>query len=252
MKSSNPMLRDDVFDNTANTYALTERPMSVAGTMNKLLLLSVILLIGAAATYYQFSLKHYDYVMTLTWAGIIVSVICAIVISFKHTLVPYLSPVFAFAQGVALSAISCFFESVQNGIVMQAVSVTFVVVFTMALLYKMKVIRATERLRSIIVTATFSIFIFYLISIGLSFFGKNIAYFDPSNAYFYSPFAIGLNVVIALIAAFYLILDFDFIESGVRKSAPALYEWYGAFGLLTSIAWLYLEILRLLSRLSNR
>lgn len=247
MKSTNPILRESIIDNS-QTYAISENPMTISGTMSKLLILGAILFLGAGATYYQFSIGHYDYVNILAWAGIIVSLIACIAISFKHTLVPYLSPVYAFAQGAALSAISCFFEAQYKGIVMQAVAITFMVVLVMALLYKMNLIRATERLRSVLVLSSVSIFIFYLVAIGFSFFGKSLPYFDVNNAYYYSPMAIIVNAAIAVIAALYLILDFDFIEKGAERQLPSLYEWYGAFGLLTTILWIYIEILRLLSR----
>ncbi|MBQ4122330.1 Bax inhibitor-1/YccA family protein [bacterium] len=251
MKSTNPILRESLLDDS-NSYAITERPMTISGTMSKLLILTLLLFLGAGVTFYQFSLQRYDFVMSLAWGGIIVGLISSVAIAFKHSLVPYLAPVFACSQGLALSAISCFFESVENGIVIQAVSMTFLVVFVMAVLYKLRIIRATEKLRATLFAAAISIAVFYLISIVMHFFGKSIAFFDPSNSFFYSPFAIGVNSVIALIAAFYLILDFDFIEKGVTKPLPALYEWYGAFGLLTTIVWLYIEILRLLARTRNK
>lgn len=247
MKSTNPILKDSLIDESA-VYALTERPMTVSGTMSKLLLLGAILFLGAGATYYQFLAGHYDFVSILAWAGIAVGIVTCLIISFKHNLVPYLAPIYAFSQGVVLSAISCFFERAYNGIVMQAVTVTFLVLIVMALLYKMQILRATEKFRSVLIASSVSIFIFYLISIGFSLFGNTLPYFNPANSYYYSPMAIIVNVLIALVAAFYLILDFDFIEKGVQRPLPSLYEWYGAFGLLTTIVWLYIEILRLLSR----
>ena len=244
MKSTNPIFRDSVF---SEAYALTERPMTVAGTMNKLLLLSVIMLVAAAAVLYQFSMQHYDYVQILFIAGCIVGLISAIVIAFNKKATPYLAPVYAFSQGAAVSAMSCFFEAMYSGIVVQAVSITFFAVLTMGILYKSRIIQATDKLRSILMTAGIAVFAFYLVSFVLSLFNVNVAYFTSS-----SPLAIVVNIVIALVAAFYLILDFDFIEKGVNAPLPAHYEWYGAFGLLVTILWLYVEILRLLARLRDR
>ncbi len=244
MKSSNPLLRDSILE---QTYALTERPMTIGGTMNKLMILSLIMICAAAAVYYQFSLKHFDFVNMLMIGGIIVGFISVILIAFKQNWTPYIAPVYAFSQGAVLSGISCFFEASLPGIVIQAISMTFLVVFVMALLYKAGAIKATQKFRSILLVATASIFVFYLVSFILMLFHVNIPYF-----YSNSPLAIGVNVVIAIIAALNLIIDFDFIEKGVQTPLPSVYEWYGAFGLLVTIVWLYIEILRLLSRLRDR
>ena len=244
MKSSNPIFRDSVLE---NAYALTERPMTVAGTMNKLLLLSLIMIVGAAAVFYQFYMQHYDYVHILMIAGAIVGIICAFIIAFKQKTTPYLAPVYAFAQGAVISGLSCIFEASFPGIVMQAISITFLTVFSMGLLFKSGIIKATEQFRSILFTATMAVVIFYLISFVLTLFSVNVPYFTSS-----SPISITINVVIACIAALNLIIDFDFIEKGVRTPLPSFFEWYGAFGLLVTILWLYVEVLRLLARLRDR
>ncbi len=244
MRTSNPILKDSVLE---TDYALTERPMSVSGTLNKLLLLALIMLFGAGAVYYQFSLQRLDYVNMLTMGGVIVGFIVAIVIAIAHKATPYLAPVYAFAQGAALSGISCYFESQFQGIVIQAISMTFVVVILMALLFKAGIIKATEKYRAVVFCATAAIGVFYLIAFILMLFHVNIPYFSAN-----SNITIIINAAIAIFAALNLILDFDFIERGSQAPLPALYEWYGAFGLLVTILWLYLEILRLLSRVRNR
>ncbi len=244
MKSSNPIFKDSIY---SQSYAITERPMTVAGTMNKLLILSLVMILGAGAVYYQFSLGHIDFVNMLITGGIIAGLIFAIIIAFNQKSTPYLAPLYAFAQGAALSGISCLFEASFPGIVVQAISMTFLAVFAMAVLYRAGLIRATEKFRAVIFTATVAIFIFYLISFVLSFFNVNVPYF-----YVNSPLNIGINIAIAIIAALNLIIDFDFIEKGVRTPLPSLYEWYGAFGLLVTILWLYIEILRLLARTRSR
>ena len=244
MKSSNPILSDNVLE---QTYALTERPMSISGTMNKLLILSLIMIIGAAAVFYQFSLQHYDFVNMIMTAGIIVGFICAIIIAFKTDLTKYLAPVYAFSQGAVLSGISCFFEKVYPGIVIQAISMTLIAVFSMAMLFKIGAIKATEKFKAVIFIATLAIMIFYIVSFIMSFFGVLPPYFYSS-----SILSIVVNVVIAVIAALNLIIDFDFIERGVQTPLPSSFEWYGAFGLLVTILWLYIEILRLLSKLRDR
>lgn len=246
MKSSNPIFRDSL---RTQSYSLSARPMSVAGTMNKLLLLTLIMITGGAAVIYQFALKHYDFVHMITFVSVAVSFVLAIILMFRYDLTKYIAPVYAFLQGAFLSGVSCFMEAVYPGIVMQAVSVTFMTVLSMALLFKLGLIRATDKFKSVIVTATLAIFIFYLISFILMLFHVNVAYFSPSVN---SNLAIAVNIVIALVAALNLIIDFDFVENGVRSNYPSEMEWYGAFGLLVTIVWLYIEILRVLSRLRSR
>lgn len=245
MKSSNP-----IFNNTnvvENVYSVSSVPMTVSGTMNKLFLLSFVMLLGAAAVFYQFSMGHFDFVNMIMIAGIIISFILAIIMRFKVSATPYLSPIYAFFQGAVLSGVSCFFEKMFSGIVMQAVTVTFFVVLTMAVAYKTQLIRATETFKKVMFLSTLSIGIFYLVSFALMLFGVNIPYFQNLA----TPAAILVNVIIAIFAALNLIIDFDFIEQGVNRNLPALYEWHGAFGLLVTIMWLYLEILRILARLAN-
>ena len=242
MKSRNPMLRYDIYE---QTYALTERPMTVSGAVNKLLLLSLVMLISAGGVYYQFSLGRFDFVQSSLLGGVILGFIVAIVLAFKRDWAKYLAPIYALAQGAAISAISCIFEAQIPGIVMQAVSITLLVVLAMALLFKAKIIRATETLKSTIAIGTAAIGLFYLVSFGLMFFGVNVPYFSAT-----SPINIVVNAIIAGFAAFNLIIDFDFIEQGEKRMLPSTFEWYGAFGLLVTILWLYIEILRLLMRIA--
>lgn len=242
MKSTNPMLRNDIYE---QAYALTERPMTVSGAVNKLLLLSLVMLASVATVYYQFSLGRFDFVQSALIGGVIIGFIVAIVLAFKRDLAKYLAPVYALAQGAAISAISCVFEAQFPGIVIQAVSITFLVVLAMALLFKARIIRATETLKSTIAIGTLAIGLFYLVSFILMLFGVNIPYFSVN-----SPINIAVNAIIAGFAAFNLIIDFDFIEQGEKRMLPSSFEWYGAFGLLVTILWLYIEILRLLARIA--
>ena len=244
MKSTNPMLRNDIYE---QTYALTERPMTVAGTMNKLLMLALTMLISAAGVYYQFSLGRYDFVQSALMGGVFLGFMAAIILIFKKDLAKYLAPIYALAQGAAISAMSCIFEAQFPGIVIQAVSITFLVVLSMGILFKAGIIRATETLRSTLAIGTAAIGLFYFISFILMLFGVNIPYFTAN-----SPINIFVNVIIAGFAAFNLIIDFDFIEQGEKRMLPSSFEWYGAFGLLVTILWLYIEILRLLSRLAKK
>ncbi len=243
-RTSNPVFNNTKIMNT--DYVSIEKPMTISGAMDKLLILTIIMMISAAAVHYQFTLKHLDYVRLLGGIGILAGAILGWVIAFWGKTAPCLSPIYAFCEGAALAYISCFTEAKFPGIVIQAISMTFLVLLTMAVLYKTKLIRATQRFKSTIITATIAICIFYLIAI--------ICYLLGFNSYFSvnTPLAIGINIVIAIIASLNLILDFDFIEQCSNRQSPAYFEWYCAFGLLVTIVWIYVEILRLLARFRSR
>ncbi len=166
--------------------------------------------------------------------------VIALVMVFKQTWSPWLAPAYALAEGLFVGAISAYFNSAfaerAPFIIMQAVGLTFGTVIAMFILYKMRVIRATETFKSVIITATMGIAIFYLISIGLRFFNIDIPFIHEG-----STFGIIFSLVVVGIAALNLILDFDMIERGSNMGAPKYMEWYGAFGLLVTIVWLYLE-----------
>lgn len=240
MRNTNPML-NNVYE---QTYALTEKPMTISGTMNKLLLLSLIMLISVSGIYYQFSLGRYDYVQMATIGGIIIGLIVALILMFKKDLAKYLSPIYALAQGATISGFSCFIEARYPGIVIQAISMTFLVVLSMAMIFKSRIIRATQRFKTTLYVATLTVGLFYTLSFFLMLFNVNVPYFTNHN-----PLTIIINVIVACIAAFNLITDFDFIEQGEKRMLPSYFEWYGAFGLLVTILWLYIEILRILMRI---
>lgn len=244
-KSSNPMLRNGVFEQNAGVI---ESPMSVEGALGKLLILTLIMIATAGVVYYQFMLQKFDYVMILTTIGWVVSFILGLVIAFKAKWAPNLAPFFAVAEGAMLSGTSCFFEAQFPGIVIQAVSITMIVMFVMAFLYKTRAIVATQKFKAVVLTASFSVFILYLIAIVLMLFGVNVPYFNNT---FSIPFVI-LNIAVAVLAALNFILDFDFIEQGAINRVPSYFEWYSAVSLILTVAWLYIEILRLLSRLKDR
>ncbi|MBQ3642398.1 Bax inhibitor-1/YccA family protein [bacterium] len=244
-RSSNPMFRNSVMEATYNTIA---EPMTVSGTVNKLIILALIMFVGAYVVYHQITLEHADTVMKLMMTGCIGGLITVFVIAFKKEWADYLAPVYAFLQGMVIYGISFFTEVAYPGIVTQAIVLTMGTVLVMGLLYKAKVIRATEKFRSTLLIATLTVGAFYLIGFVLMFFHINIPYFSDNP----SVVNIALNCFIVLIASFNLILDFDFIERGAQMMYPKYFEMYGAFGLLVTILWMYIEILRLLSRLRNR
>jgi uncharacterized YccA/Bax inhibitor family protein len=244
-KSGNPAM--NVFQNTITlpgAGVMTER-----GTLNKFFMLFLLVMASASLTWKAF----YDGVNVMPWmlGSAILGFIVALVVIFKNQWAAYLTPVYALLEGVFLGAISATYNNAfaksAPGIVTQAVLLTFGTVIAMYLLYRFRVIKVTERLRSIIFTATAGIAIFYLLAMVLRLFHVDIAFLHEG-----SLLGIGFSLVVVVIAAMNLLLDFDMIEKGVAAGAPKYMEWYGAFGLLVTIVWLYLEILRLLAKLADR
>ncbi len=244
-KSGNPAM--NVFQNTISlpgAGAMTEK-----GTLNKFFLMFLLVMGSASLTWKAF----YDGVNVMPWmlGSAILGFITAIVIIFKKEWSAYLAPVYGLLEGVFLGAISATYNNVfaksAPGIVTQAVLLTFGTVISMYLLYRFRIIKVTEKFRSIVLMATAGIAIFYLLAIVLRLFHVDIAFIHEG-----SMLGIGFSIFVVGIAALNLLLDFDMIEKGVAAGAPKYMEWYGAFGLLVTIVWLYLEILRLLGKLADR
>lgn len=245
-KSGNPALNENVFREIRITDA--SNAMTVRGTMNKLGLMLLFMMAGAFYTWSGFS-KGQN-VQAFMMLGAIGGFIVAIVMAFKREWAPYLAPAYAILEGLFLGAISAIFnyafaEKMPN-IITNAVGLTMGTAVAMFLLYNFRIIRATERFKSVVLTATAGIAIFYLIVMVLRLFHVNMPFMHDS-----SPLGIGISLFIVGIAALNLIMDFDMIEQGAAQGAPKYMEWYGAFGLMVTLVWLYLEILRLLSRFAS-
>jgi uncharacterized YccA/Bax inhibitor family protein len=167
---------------------------------------------------------------------------------FKPTVAPWTAPLYAALEGVLLGAISQVIEQrYKGGIAVQAVSLTCGVLFIMLFMYATRIIRVTDKLRMGIVVATSALCLFYLVAMVLSFFHVGVPLLFSSSIY-----GIGFSLFVVGLAAFNLLLDFDFIEKASQTSAPKYMEWYGAFGLMVTLVWLYLEILRLLMKLASQ
>jgi uncharacterized YccA/Bax inhibitor family protein len=179
--------------------------------------------------------------------GIVVGIACVIGLYFKPQLAKILGPIYALGYGFAVGAISKGYETFQNGIVLQAAGATIAVFFVMLLLYRTGVIKVTNKFRRAVIMATLGIMVFYLVSIVASLFGGEVPFINEP-----SLLGIGISVVICIVAALNLALDFDFIEKGSQAGLAKDFQWYAAFGLLVTIVWLYLEMLRLLSKLQSR
>jgi uncharacterized YccA/Bax inhibitor family protein len=245
-RSGNPGLNDRTFSALPRP-ALADERMTLQGTVNKSFLLLVVLMGCALYPWSQYMSGNTAVVGPSMLIGIIAGLVLALIISFKATLAPYLSVPYAACQGLAMGALSAVFERKYPGIAIQAVALTFGVLASMLLAYKTGLIRATQRFRAMVVGATGAVMLFYLVTMVLSLFHVSVPFMYNSSA-----LSIGLSLVIIAIAALNLVLDFDLIETGVSQGAPRYMEWYSAFGLLVTLVWLYLEILRLLAKTRSR
>ena len=239
MRSGNPALSAKTFKNAVGTG--TEK-MTIGGTVNKTAMSLLLLMATASYTWTNPS-------PALMMFGLFGGLIMAIITIFKKTWAPYTVSGYALLKGLALGGISRFFEMQYPGIVSQAVFLTFGILAALLLAYKSGLIKPTENFKLGVVSATGGIFFLYLISWIMSMFGAGLSIMNPSNS---SMFSIGFSIFVVIIASLNLVLDFDFIEEGAEMGAPKYMEWYGAFGLLVTLIWLYLEILRLLAKLQSR
>jgi uncharacterized YccA/Bax inhibitor family protein len=248
-KSGNPTLTEKIFSTTVADQQ--QGVMTARGAINKFGFLFLMVIAGAAYTwhlYYQ-GVTMQPYILGGAFGGLII----ALVITFKRTWAPILAPLYGLLEGLFIGSLSAVineaFKAKYPGIVMQAVGLTMGVALAMFLLYNFRVIRATQRFKSIIFTATAGIAIFYLITWIVRLFGVQMDFMMIGNG---SLLGIGISLFVVAIAALNLIMDFDMIEQGAEMGAPKYMEWYCAFGLMVTIVWLYVEILRLLSRFGSR
>ena len=239
LRSGNPALQSSTFKN--HLSSTSEGTMTLSGTVNKTAI-SLILVILSAGYSWSSPAMH-----GLVIPAALFGFILALVTVFKPTLGHITVPAYAIAQGVFLGVISMVFNAQYPGIVVQAVFLTFGTLGALLLAYMSGLIKATENFKLGIVAATGGIALMYLINMVMSFFGSGISIISSNDT-----MGILFSGVVVVIAALNLVLDFDFIEEGAEMGAPKYMEWYGAFGLLVTLIWLYLEILRLLSKLYSR
>jgi len=250
MQSGNPALNKNTFLDSASGAIVSRggEAMTINGTVNKTGLLLVLVLIGAMFSWSKFTgADSLPAMMPLVLGGAIGGLVLGIVTSFKKTWAPVTAPLYALAEGVFIGALSATFELRFPGIVVQAVGLTFGTMAALLLAYRSGLIRATEKFKLGIVAATGGIMLLYLANMVMGFFGHSIGFINGN-----STMGIVFSGVVVVIAALNLILDFDMIEQGVNGGAPKYMEWYGAFALVVTLVWLYLEILRLLSKLQSR
>lgn len=245
MRTSNPTLNDQAFRGERAAFGQT---MTVQGAVNKT---GILLLCAIATAAWTWNLAmHSDSpqaVVPLVFGGSIGGLVVALVTVFKKQWAMITAPLYALLEGLVLGGASAMFESLYHGIVMQAVGCTFGVLACMLLAYKSGMIRATERFKTGVIAATGGIVLLYVASFVLGFFGVQIP-----GIFGNGPIGILFSLVVVGIAALNLVLDFDAIERGAAAGAPKFMEWFGAFALMITLVWLYLEILRLLSKFQER
>ncbi|MFN2376078.1 MAG: Bax inhibitor-1/YccA family protein [Candidatus Binatia bacterium] len=253
MRSANPTLGAETFRGAPRTTGAVGGVMTLQGTVNKTALSLLLLLLTASWTWSLGSPGPLQAegnpaaAMPWTMVGVIGGFIVAMVTIFKKEWAPVTAPAYALLEGLALGGISVAFEARYPGLVSQAVFLTFGTLGALLMAYRSGWIQVTDNLRLGIVAATGGIFLVYVVGFVMSFFGSGIPMIHDSGMV-----GIGFSLVVVGVAAMNLVLDFDFIEKGAEAGAPKYMEWYGAFGLMVTLVWLYIEILRLLSKLQER
>ena len=244
LRSNNPVLKEKAFTGEL----LAGQAMTIQGTVNKTGLLLLFAVVGAAWTWGLARSEAPGDAVPWMLGGLILGLVTAIVTIFKKTWAPISAPFYALCEGLLLGGVSAFLDKSYRGIATQAVSLTFGVMFILLLAYKFGIVRATRGFKLGVIAATGAIMVVYLINtvMGL-FFHTQLSFLNSA-----SPLGIGVSLFVVVIAALNLVIDFDMIESAARMGAPKYMEWYGAFGLLVTLVWLYLEILRLLSKVRRR
>lgn len=255
MRSSNPALSDSVFRNFEDYGDSTT--MTVTGTAVKTLIALMLAFLSAGFVWFKFEQmggmklgpQAFQAIMPWLLGGLVVGLILSLVTMFKPVWAAYTTPAYALAEGCFLGGISAVIQSQFPNIpiVFQALGLTFGTAFVMLVLYQTGMIKVTEKLRAGVMAATGAIALVYLVSFGLSFFGIQVPYIHGSGM-----IGIGFSLFVVGLAAFNLLLDFDLIERLAAQRAPKHMEWYGAFALMVTLVWLYIEILRLLSKLNRR
>lgn len=252
MRSGNPVLSDSTFLDLSSGRVVTggANAMTLNGTVNKtgfLLLLSVLTAAFAWSKTFTAAGELAPGANIFLIGGALGGFVLALVTTFKKEWSPVTAPLYALLEGFFLGTVSAVYDARFQGIVLQAVLLTFGTLFALLFAYRSGLIRATENFKLGVVAATGGIMLIYLATIGLGFFGIHIPYIHESGI-----IGIGFSLFVVVVAALNLVLDFDFIETGVEAGAPKYMEWYGAFGLMVTLVWLYLEFLRLLAKLQRR
>ena len=243
-KTSNPALNEKTFE---GRIAVAGEAMTLQGTVNKTGVLLLCVVITSAWTWGIAHSQAPEAALPWMMGGLIGGLVFALATIFKKEWSPITAPVYALCEGLVLGGISALLERSYPGIAIQAMGLTFGVTAVMLMLYRTGVLRATPKFTVGVVAATGGIFLVYMVDLVLGIFGRHVPLLNSSG-----PLGIGVSAVIVIIAALNLILDFDFVETGVHARAPKYMEWYGAFGIMVTLVWMYMEILRLLGKMRQR
>lgn len=248
MRTSNPTLDKDTFY-TPGWTRTASNTMSVQGVVIKTALLLLLTLLSAGWIWLKFTKGGSDPASLNGWSlgSVLVGFVLAIVTTFKKEWAPVTAPLYALVEGIFIGAISLILEMSFPGIALQAAVCTFGTLAAMLFVYQSGLVRVTDTFKMVVVTATGGIALTYIIMLALSFFGINISFLTGNGM-----FSILFSVFVIGVAALNFILDFDFIDQGAKRGAPKYLEWYGAFALMVTMIWLYIEFLRLLSKLRSR
>ncbi len=245
MRTSNPALNDEVFDLERSASG---EAMTINGTVNRTGILLCLLMFTAVFSWDRaYTAVNPGALYPWLIGSAIVGFIIALITVFKKTAAPITAPIYAAVEGVLLGILSAFYEMQFPGLVFQAILLTFGTLFALLMAYRSGLIKATENFKLGVVAATGGIALIYLVTFVLSFFNVSIPFIHGSGT-----IGILFSLFVVVIAALNLVLDFDFIERGAERRAPKYMEWYAAFGLLVTLIWLYIEMLRLLSKLRSR
>lgn len=247
LKSSNPALQEKSFQGTILEGIGTGEEMTLSGTMNKFGVLMALMIASTLFAWSQFY-KGSD-PMPMMYIGVFGGLGVAVLMAFKKQWAHVLGPVFAILEGLFVGSVSAIYNYTYPGLPMQAVALTLLVTLIMFMIYRYRIIKVTNKLRTVVVVATSAIAVFYLIQWLTFAFGGHAIASNLTNSS--TPLSIGFSILVTGLAAFNLLLNFDTIEKGIEMRANRYMEWFCAFGLLVTIVWLYLEILRLLSKFKN-
>ena len=256
MRTANPALNDNTFGR-AMEADYSGKSMTLEGTVNKTGILLMLIIVGAAFTWKMYMAQS-PTVMIWMIGGGIGGFIVALITAFNPKGAMYTAPIYALLEGLFLGGFSAFAQTMVNEqfaqtggtpppIVIQAVCLTFGILLSLLFIYRLGIIKATENFKLGVAAATGGIFMIYMLSIVMGLFGINIPFIHEGGM-----LGIGFSLFVIVIASLNLVLDFDFIENGAESGAPKYMEWYGAFGLVVTLVWLYIEILRLLMKLNSR
>lgn len=240
---SNPMLNENKF---TETMVLEGEPMTIQGAVGKIFLLFVCLLAGCGVSLHYLNINP-SVATNMMGVAAILGFICVLISAFNISAAKYLAAPYALFEGIFLGTVSAFFEKMYPGIVLHAIGGTFAVLGIMLFLYKAKVITYTQQLQAVIKTGVLSVFAIYLIEFIASFFGRGIPLIFEAG-----PIGILFSIGVIILAAVTLVQDFFLIETYSQRMLSKDYEWYSAMGLMVTLVWLYMEILRLLAKLNSR